>query len=218
MKNILTVKETKQYQLIATFNGLTEDLSDLIVGMYHRTLYPTKSNKFILIEVTLSQIKEIIESFNKENAYVELYNDSTCIISSKTLQFVTSNSISTYSIELGKTSTLNFFNEIIKESSNIDIEESMFMCKHRLNGSTLKQDKDGKCKCTLCKFTFDIDQSIDDITNASKVLQDALQTIKAINIDLAEDQYKNIGKLIKQIIEIPKLYEDSRNILFEEES
>ena len=216
MKNILTVKEKKNYQIIATFNGVAEDLSDLIVGLYYRTLYPTKSNKFILIEMTLSNINEIVETLSskkdKETKIIELYNDSTCILSDK-VQFITSNSVSTYSIEFEFANTiLNIFDEVVYKLQSVDTEY-VYSCRHKyLDRSALVQKSDD-CECEICKQAFNIDRSEVEVQDASKVLVDAIQTIKAIDIDLSNKDCIKLGKLIYDINNICDLYHKAKNIL-----
>lgn len=215
MKNILSQLQTKHFQLLASYNGLTEDLSDKRLLLHYRTLYPTKSNKFLVVELTRSQLQEIISELDSSlEVVIELYSNASCILKNNTIQFLsTLDNGSCYSIELNITSAIrNFFDDVVSKSE-IGVCSDIYSCKHSLNGESTLIKKDKECYCTMCKNYINLDVKEEDVDSAIKTLVDALQTCKAINIELDDVALKRIGHQIVEIKSIKNLFVESKNIL-----
>ena len=214
MKNILSTITKQKFQIIASYNGTTEDFSDARIVLYHRTIHPTKSNKFIPIEMTKSQLIQIISLFKEEKEEViELYSNASCINYKYTYQFVSTSDIggSNCSIELEKnTSILNFFDKIILSLESKNILEDIYTCRHALPGALTQEN--GKCKCSICEEKFKLDIKEKELEDSISIVIDALQASKAINVELTNDEVRYIAKIILYIKEVSDIYKRSLEV------
>lgn len=216
MKNILSTVENKHYQLIASYNGLTEDLLDKKIVLNYRTLFPTKSNKFIAIEMTKAQLQSIISLYQKNNrTIVELYSNASCVVDNNSIQILsTAETGSVYSIELNYTSSiLNFFDNINLQLENKDVEEERYTCRHRYLGETSLIEDEDKYVCTICKSLLNLDVDRDKLKDAKEYLIQTLQGIKAINVELTDEDIKQIAKTIFAINNIDNLLDEALKVL-----
>ena len=216
MKNILSTVANKNFQLIASYNGLTEDMLDKRVVLHYRTLFPTKSNKFIAIELTESQLQSIISNYsNDKTTILELYGNASCIIENESIQFLTTAETgSTYSIELlYKRFMLNFFDNISTKLETKEIIEEVYSCRHVYLGESALSESNNRCICNICKADFSLDIDREKLLDSKNYIIETLQAIKAINVELSDEDIKKIASMIVSIDNIEELLDDALKVL-----
>ena len=215
MKNIISTAKPKYYQLIVTDNGLTENLEERVIGLHYRTLYPTKSNKFITLELSVEHLKKIIECFDSDDdEVIELISNASFLNSEQSIEFISSDINASCAIELVKNSSLlNFLDSIVMKIDNTPLVE-IYGCKHSIDGrSALYQLEDGTCKCSICKESIDLDPSPDKIKDGTDTLINVYQNIKILDRSMSDSERRQIGRDIYKLKQIPLKYKELKDKL-----
>ena len=210
LKNtILSVYLDKERQMIAMKSSMANVTSS--VKILHRTLFPTRSNKFNVIELDEAQLDKIVNNTLAKPYSINL--GLTNLIVDKTLQFIVDNDSNYIMIELpNEPKVMNFFKESLINLYNTEDLSKNRSCNHRdVDGSILVDEENGIAKCKQCGETFRVlDEShITNVENSADTLVYALNTIKLADPSLTKDYLIKIGDLINDIESIPSLLSDS---------
>lgn len=199
---ILSGYEDKMRQMLA----IKRDMNSSSIDIIHRTLYPTKSNKFTTVTVESIELETIINSTLAKPFTVNV-GLNNIIVDSDTIQFIIDTtgsdpdskiSFSTFEIP-NHSKVINYFESILtKNEQYLKPDE---YCSHR----NLNVKGDSCVECTTCGETFnllDLDR-IKDLDNAIDMIRDAVNTIKVFDIALTNTDIYNYTNIIKELDSLP---------------
>ena len=204
---ILSIYEDNVRQIIAIAKQPVNT-----VQLIHRTLYPTQSNKFTVIELDEEQLVSIVNDNGLAKPYTLNLGTNNLIVSEKNLQFIINTDTSYISIDIAATSKVkDFFISVYMNFIKVQEDNNISMCNHKNNDGTLNIKIDGSIvSCNHCKETFRIlceDDNL-DVLSSTNTLIDAINTIKITDSTLTNNDLLELGVLSSSIKSIPnKLYE-----------
>ena len=211
MRNtILATYEDKTRQMLA-IKKPTKETVDII----HRILYPTRSNKFITIELDCGDLDNLINNSLAKPYTLNLSNGDV-IVSNDQIQFIVKTEVNLLytSIDLPLTSKImDFFTQVYDTMLKFDI--GSMTCNHRHSDGSLniteKNKETNTVTCEICGETFNFlsDNCLKDVEVATDLFIDAINTIKILNPELTKAELVKLSNTMKSIYNVPILLKES---------
>lgn len=205
---ILSTYEDKSRQMIAIKRN---DSSS--VDIIHRTLFPTKSNKFSTFSINALQLDTIVNN-NLAKPYTINLDKENLIVTDSSLQFIidaSGSELDSKSIfscfEIPNTTKIMAFFESVLESLSKYEYIDYYFCNHKNENGDVKLNDEGNnvVKCDICEYTFKLlsKEDIKEVEHAVDKISDTIHTIKVCDPTLTRIDLVNYGNMLKDLDRLP---------------